>query len=292
MNILLFLPLFILFSFLAFYVPGRVVLGEQKNLSKLGLFTTSFILGIVLWGWQGYVFGYLQLRWLTYAYLLIFLAVFIKKKCFLFKFPKIQFNKIDLITLSIVIIGIFGQVIPFIKTGLISSEGLFIGAYNACDHIWHAGLAQEIATRFPPNEPGLSGIALANYNFWFHLVTGEFSRVFHLPLLTVQFAGLYPMASILLAIIGYVFAVSVYNSKFFVRIFLFFLFFSGDAIGWLFSILNRNLILNMSQGLDDAAKFMDTPGYGFSVLIALAAFYLIFKNKQNFFASSHKHSNF
>jgi len=282
MSLFLFIPLFILAVFLAFYIPGRVFLGEQKNLSKLGLFATSFILGIVMWGWQGYVLGFLQLRWLSYLYLLIFLVIFIKKKYFRFRLPEVKFKKIDFVVIAISVIGIFGQVVPFIKDGLFSVNGLFVGDYSYCDHIWHAGLAQELATRFPPNEPGLSGIVLANYNFWFHLVTGEMSRVSGLPLLSIQFVGLYPIASILLAIIGYVFAKSIYNSKLFVRIFLFLLFFSGDTIGWLFSILNRSLMLNMSQGLDDAVKFMDTPGYGFSLIIALTAFYIFFKNKQNF----------
>ena len=280
MSLLLFFPLFIISIFLAFYIPGRVFLGEQKNLSKPGLFAVSFILGIVLWGWQGYVLGFLQLRWLSYVYLLIFLTIFIKKKYLSFKLPKFEFKKIDFVTASIILIGILGQIMPFLKTGLVSANGLFINSYNYCDHIWHAGLAQELANKFPPSEPGLSGIVLANYNFWFHLIEGELSRVFHLPLLSVQSSGLYVIAPILLALIGYVFAVSIYNSKSFVRIFLFFLFFSGDAIGWFFSILNKSLILNMSQGFDDAWKFMDTPGYGFSVLIVLAAFYIFFKNKQ------------
>jgi hypothetical protein len=282
MNILLFLPLFILVSLLAFYVPGRVILGGQKNISKLGLFAVSYILGIVLWGWQAYIFGYLQLRWLSYLYLLVFLLIFIRKKYLYFKFPKIALKKLDIIIILIVAIGIFGQVMPFIKTGLVSLNGLFISTYNSCDHIWHAALAQELATRFPPDEPGLSGIIFSNYNFWFHLTTGEVSRVFHLPLLSVQFAGMYPMASILLAIIGYVFAINLFNSKFFVRIFLFFLFFSGDAIGWIFSLVNGNLMLNMSQGIDNATKFMDTPGYGLSVIIALSALYIFLKNKQKF----------
>lgn len=280
MSLFLFIPLFIAAAFLAFYIPGRVILGEQKNLSKVGIFAASFILGIVLWGWQGYIFGFLQLRSLSYLYLLIFLIIFIKRDYLSFKFPKIQFNKVDLIVVLIAAIGIFGQTIAFVKTGQISSEGLFISTYNSCDHIWHAALAGELAGRFPPNEPGLSGIVLTNYNFWFHLVTGEFSRVFNLPLLLIQSAGIYPMASILLAIIGYVFAVNLYNSKFFSRVFLFFLFFAGDAIGWLYSLFKHNLILNISLGFDDATKFMDTPGYGLSVIIALTAFYIFLVNKQ------------
>jgi hypothetical protein len=286
MALILFVPLFIAAIFLAFYIPGKVILGESKNISKLGMFAVSIILGFVLWGWQGYVFGFLQLRWLSYVYLLIFLAIFIRKKYLNLKLPKIDFKHLDLIIISIVVLGIFGQVVPFIKTGSVSPDGLFIGSYNYCDHIWHAALSEELKANFPPDEPGLSGIPLANYNFWFHLIVGELSRVFHLPLLSVQFAGLYPLASILLAMVGYVFAVSLYNSRTFVRLFMLFLFFSGDAIGWLFSLMNGRFMLNMSQGLDDATKFMDTPGYGISLLIVLTAFYLFIKNRSKFSSKS------
>jgi hypothetical protein len=282
MLLFLFIPLFIIAAVFAFYIPGRVVLGKQLNLSKLGIFATSCILGIVLWGWQGYIFGFLQVRWVSYLYLLLFLAIYLKKRYFHLESIKIKFKKIDFITILLVSIGIFGQIMPFVKTGLTSSKGLFMSSYNYCDHVWHAALAQELAIKFPPSEPGLSGVALTNYNFWFHLVVGEFSRVFHLPLLSAQFSGLYIIAPILLAMIGYVFAVIVHNSKSFIRIFLFFLFFSGDAIGWLFSIVNRSLTLNMSQGISDAIKFMDTPGYGLSLIIALAAFYIFLVAKNHF----------
>jgi hypothetical protein len=211
---------------------------------------------------------------------LVFLIIFLKKKYFFFKHSKIQFKKIDLVVVLIAVTGIFGQIMPFIKTGLVSVSGLFISSYNSCDHVWHASLAQELAQRFPPNEPSLFGIAFINYNFWFHPITGELTRVFNLPLLSVQFNGMYPMASILLAFIGYVFAINLYNSKLFARLFLFFLFFSGDAFGWLLSLLRHSLTLNISVGLDDATKFMDTPGYGLSVIIALTAFYVFLRNKE------------
>lgn len=280
-SLFLFVPLFLFSAFLAFYIPGRVVLGKQTKFSPLAITGVSIILGFVLWGWQGYLFGYLQLRWLSYLYLLIFLALFIKRKYWVIEIPKVQLKKLDLIILLIIVLGIFGQVMPFVKNGFTSSEGLFIHSYNYCDHIWHAALAQELASKFPPDEPALSRIALSNYNFWFHFVAGEFSRVFNLPLFFVQFTGLYPIASILLAIMGYTFAKSIYDSKFFIRLFLFFLYFSGDAIGWLFSIVNGKLMLNMSKGFDDAVKFMDTPGYGSSLIIALTAFYLFVKYKDN-----------
>src|ERR1035437_5909160 len=126
METILFIIYFIFASFLAFYIPGRVILGDQKNLSKIGLFAVSYILGIVLWGWQGYLFGFLQLRNLSYLYLLIFLGLFLFKKYYSSKIPKVELKKLDFITGIMMVVGIIAQVIPYVRTGQQLSSGIFI----------------------------------------------------------------------------------------------------------------------------------------------------------------------
>src|ERR1035437_678929 len=111
METILFIIYFIFATFLAFYIPGRVVLGEQKNLSKIGFFAVSYILGIALWAWQGYLFGFLHLRSLSYLYLFVFLGLFIFKRYYSFKLPKINLKKFDWLTIGIAVVGIFGQAI-------------------------------------------------------------------------------------------------------------------------------------------------------------------------------------
>ena len=115
--------------------------------------------------------------------------------------------------------------IPYAKNRLITKMGLFISSYNNVDQVWHATLIEELVRRFPPNEPGLFGIALINYHFWFHLVTAELIRVFHLPLFQTQFIGMYALGPILLALIAYPLAAAIYNSKLFIRLVFFFFFF-------------------------------------------------------------------
>lgn len=166
MEIIFFIPAFILAAFLAFYIPGRVVLGDQKNLSKLGLFAVSIILGIVLWGWQGYFLGFLQLRFLSYLYLLFFLGLFIKRKYFIFKIPSIQFRSFDWFTILMAVVGIIAQIIPFIRNGQVLQQGLFVSNNNTVDHVWRVTLVGELVRRFPPNEPGMYGVPLLNYHFW------------------------------------------------------------------------------------------------------------------------------
>src|ERR1035437_2472928 len=120
METILFIIYFIFASFLAFYIPGRVVLGDQKNLSKIGFFAVSYILGIALWAWQGYLFGFLQLRNLSYLYLLIFLGLFIFKKYYFFKIPKINLRKFDWLTIVMATVGIFGQAIIHLRSGQVT----------------------------------------------------------------------------------------------------------------------------------------------------------------------------
>lgn len=256
-----------------------MILGQQKNLSGLGNFAVSIILGIVLWGWQGYIFGFLHLRNLSYVYLLISLGLFIYKKYYSFRIPKINLRKFDWIAIVIATVGVFGQIIPYAKNGLITKMGLFISSYNNVDQVWHATLIEELVRRFPPNEPGLFGIALINYHFWFHLVTAELIRVFHLPLFQTQFIGMYALGPILLALIAYPLAAAIYNSKLFIRLVFFFLFFSGDAAGWVMLLLHHNFAFRVEGLFENATTFMDAPGRGFAVIIALAGLYLLFKHK-------------
>src|ERR1035437_5260964 len=148
METILFIIYFIFASFLAFYIPGRVVLGDQKNLSKIGFVAVSYILGIVLWAWQGYLFGFLQLRGLSSLYLLIFLGLFILKKYYSFKLPKASFKKFDWLTISIAVVGIFGQAVIHIRHGVMTLFGMSITDNNSIDHVWHATLVQEMVKRF------------------------------------------------------------------------------------------------------------------------------------------------
>lgn len=280
MSLLLFIWFFIAAVFLAFYIPGRVLLGEQKNLSKIGLFAVSVILGIVLWGWQGYVFGFLNLRWLSYVYLLTFLVIFLKRKYLSFEIPKIKFKNLDLLTILMVLVGIIGQTFQFIRNGQMTWAGLFISNNNSVDQIWHVTLIEELVKRFPPFEPGMYGVPLLNYHFWFNLVTAELVRVFHLPLFQTQFSGMYVLGPILLALIAYSLATAIFKSKLFLRIFLFFLYFSGDVVGWFMVILRHRFDLNAGWLFENGTTFMDAPGRGLGTVISLAGLYLLFKNRE------------
>lgn len=266
--------------FLAFYIPGKVILNKLE-LPVLANFSESLIIGIVLWALQGVIFGYIHSRWLSYLYLLFFLILFIKSGYFKLKI-KVPSSKIDIFSLFLVIAGIVGQTFPYWRMGWETTQGIIISGHNTADHVWHAALVKELIRRFPPNEPAISGVILKDYHYFYNLVAAEIIRVFHLPFFTTQFIGLYALAPIILGLIGYSIAQNIWDSRTFTRLFLFLLYFGGNASGWVMLIMRHTFNWNLSSLINDSSKFMDSPPYGYAVIIGLGGFYLLLKHRENF----------
>lgn len=264
---------FIFAIFFAFFIPGKVLLGKV-NFPILIDWAVSVIIGLVLWALQGIVLGFLQIRWASYLYLLIFLGLFIWKRRQLLP-NKFSIWKWDIPSIVIVGIGIIGQILPYVQTGWQTSQGILFTAHNPEDHIWHASLVKELVQRFPPNEPSIAGVKLLDYHYFYNLVTADLIRVFHLPFFSTQFDGMYILAPILLGIIAYGVSQKLWKSALFTRFFLFLLYFSGNAAGWVMLLMRHSFNWNLSSLIIDASKFMDSPPYGYAVVIGLAGFYLL-----------------
>ncbi len=273
------IPFIILAIIIAFYIPGRVVLGRQKH-GGIATFACSMILGLVLWGWQGYIFGYLNARFFSYAYLFVFFILFVYKKYYIIGLKKVK--GIDFLSVFIIISGVIAQIGPYYKIGLNTEKGIYLPPFNyATDHIGHTSLINEMVKRFPPYEPGMYGIPVTNYHYWFNLITAELIRVFHLPLFQTQYIGMYFFGSLMLGITAYVFSTSIIKSVNFSRWLLFFLYFGGDASYWLSFITTRKFDFQIPSIIDYSALFMDNPPRGFSIIILFVALYLVFQNLKN-----------
>lgn len=265
---------------LAFYIPGKVLLGDALITKLKVSHALAFVVGAVFWAWQAYILGMLNLRFLSYAYLLIFLFYFVRQGLYKgISFKSFKLRAVDPVILVLVGIGVFIQTFPYVRTGLKSVEGIIIAAHNTSDHIWHAGLIQEIIYRFPANEPGMAGVPLKDYHYWFNLLTADLIRVFHLPPLQTQFIGMYILSAILLGIIAYSFANYIYPSKLFTRLFIFLLFFSGDIAGWYMLVFHHTFNMNLSSLINNGTKFLDSPAFALSIITAFTGMFLLFYQK-------------
>lgn len=266
--------IFILVVFLAFYLPGSFFLPKRIFKSTLVYATLAIIVGLVLWGWQEFIFGYLRLRWLAYLYLaFFFLAWAFKQNKNLFAGWRIQ---IDKILLLLVATGIIMQVMPMWQNGVnFQNKGLMFSGCNTEDNLWHAALTTEMVKRFPPNGPGLADTAMRNYHYWSDMVVAATVRIFRLPLLTSQFHFFPALIALLLGLATISFSRLARLSAGITRLIVFLTYFGGDLI---------YLVTFKMSSLEDGARFLCNQPTAFSYVIALgglALFVAWIKEKNN-----------
>ena len=177
-------PLALFAVFISWYLPGALWMRKLQLRSAGEHVVLSSVLGFVLWGLQGYMFGYLGLRQLTYLYVL---------GTFLFSYPHIMeevqrwksvvlgIMRADRLLLILCGVGLVGQLLAVLPSGLKYADGIRFYQLNAFDGVMHLSYIQEISKRFPPQEPGAAGLPLINYHYWSNLVLGEMVRIWHLP---------------------------------------------------------------------------------------------------------------
>src|SRR3989344_3501931 len=201
---------FLVAIFFAFYIPGDFFV-KKINLKKFQEVILSFGIGIVLWGWQGFIFGYLGFRWFTYIYLVIS-AIYWFKKSFLLN---VRINKLDtfkylktmdLLILLFIIAGSLLQLTSVWFTGILTGKGLHFCCGNIADNILMISYTNEIVKNFPPLEPGMFATPIQNYHYWGSLVVGELVRVFHLPLIATNYQYMTVFVSLFLGLSALVFA--------------------------------------------------------------------------------------
>lgn len=274
---------FCLAIFVSFYIPGLFFV-KKLNLSAFQSITISLIVGMVMWAFQGFILGYLNLRILTYFYLGIFLFLEFNdsNKKHVFKFINSLKNiKIDKTILLIIILGVVIQLSTIWFFGLKNNNGLILCCGDASDNLYHIALTNQLIQRIPPFEPGMFGTTVHNYHYLSNLVTAELSRVFNLPLLYTQFQYSTLFISLMLGLSALVFGQILGIGKIYSRWLLFFLYFGGDLVFLILSILTKNLNFSMSS-LEDGAKFLANPPRAFSIVVfftGLSLLSIYIKNK-------------
>src|SRR5258708_6420213 len=273
-------------SFLIFFVPGFWIAKKLKiQLPEIATFVLSVALGLAFWGIEGYIFGYLQLRILTYGYVLGCVCLLMLERrqvrSFLIDFLRIL-RRSDKITLFLLFVGMALQVLQMVGTGLVSSDGMAFWRVNMQDGIYHMSLISTMMRSFPPLEPGFAGHMLINYHYWSDLMFADQARIFHIPIqnLFFQFAPfLFSFATglsvwALLSIWG--------ASKNVVRFGLFFLFFGADA-GYIATFLIHR-VFNFQYPVIDTRvlQFLNMPHVvaKFIFLVSLIPLHKWMKEKQ------------
>lgn len=277
--------LFIGVLFVAFFIPADFFL-KHYNFTLFQRITLGICLGMVMWGWQGYIFGYINLRWLSYIYLFIFGIYWLKSS--LKKSRKSLPNQHKRISFSIIFIVILGSVIQLSSVwfaGISKNNELYFYTYSLPDNLWYLDLTSEVIKKIPPFEPGMSGKTIENYHYWSNLVMGEVIRVFHLPLIPTVSQYFMLLLSLLLGCMLIVFGQLLNLRKSFVAWIAFFIYFGGDFVNPIQIVFNKTINFSQ-QSMEDGAKFLANPPRAFALVLLFAAInflVLYIKKKKNYF---------
>lgn len=268
-HIFLYFLYFLFTIIISFYIPGAIALYKVK-LNTFSKFILAVIIGIVFWGWQGMIFGYLGLRWLTYIYLVISFAIWLKLYFTRLSWPRINFQKNftkpNILILIIILAGSLLQTSIIGYNGTINSSGMNFCCGSTSDNLFHLALTNQIIQNFPPQQPGMSDTILQNYHYWSNLISAELIRIFNLPLIQTQFIFIPLLISVLLGLNALIFSyINRLNIKYAFWL-IFFLYFGADLIYFIILLNRQGLDFSMSS-LEDGISFLENIPRAFSIII-------------------------
>jgi hypothetical protein len=280
LELYLYFILFLIAVSFSWLIPGWVALSVVKLKNTSLRFILSMPVGMALWGIQGYLFGYGQVRFLTYFYIAIFGYLFWKEQNENnFSDFKIVFNQLKKqphILIAFIAVSTFIQIYGHIGSGLLTPEGLPFYFVNSVDGVLHLSYIQELTHTFPPQEPGAVGIPLQNYHYWSDLVQAELIRVWHIPTINLFFQ----YAPILIATWTTVLFLRLISylggSKKAQWVGLFLLTFGGDAAYTMTQVLHGHWGVDVSS-LDSGVSFYFNIPQVYARFVFLASIFLLSK---------------
>ena len=148
---------------------------------------------------------------------------------------------IKFILALLILTGVIFQNPAMIKTGGTYDSGVGYWGPLARDGVWHEALVGQILRSFPPDNPGLAGLKLTNYHYFYDLsvagatlITGIAPSFFIYRFFPIVF-------SVLLGLLTYLLAWRLFKSKLVSLLAVFFAYF-GSSFGWIVEYIKRGSI--------------------------------------------------
>jgi len=183
--------LFLIASVFSWFIPGWVVLTLARLKNPVQRFVAAVPTGLALWGIQGYVLGYLGVRFLSVAYILFFALVFVRQlrqtKYADISALWIRLKKQPVWLFILVTLAAFLQAYAHLGSGLRVADGLPFYFVISVDGVMHLSYIQSLMQQFPPQEPGAIDLPLVNYHYWTDLVLADLARIWQVPVLHLFF---------------------------------------------------------------------------------------------------------
>ncbi len=272
-------------------VPGALVVKRWfPKVSGLFSLVVSLCTGLAMFGAQGYLFGWMHVRFFGYGYVLIALGLLILNFEELLTVAKVWAHSISIIprlVLIIILIGVCIQSLQMVGNGLPTERGINFYRTNAYDGIFHIGLIEGMKTTFPPQEPSTIGLSVVNYHYWSDLIMAEQSRLFFVNLLFLFFQW-YPIVIALctaLSLVELLGQLTANESKRFrvtsqcVALLVLFL---GSDSGWIFPLAIHKQFTFSYPAIDNGpTQFLNMPhAFGKMYFFAIGLLFLLWRKSR------------
>ncbi len=264
--------------FLSFYIPGRVLLRKVGDLKGIENLVLPVGLGISLWGLQGYILGYLNLRILTYPYLIIFLILWIyhfKNELFILKDSLKRIFQ-DKVLIVLIVTGIIILLTNIFPSGLVEPDGRRFYDINIIDGTYHLSLIQSLIRSVPPEEPGRVGTLVTNYHYWSDLVLAELVRIFKLPYIELFYQYFPIFLAIFYGLGAYQMGLTLTENKWTGRWFSFFVYYGG-GLGYLFILILLGQLRFDTNSLDHSGILYTNPPRAIAQVVFLPGIIALYK---------------
>ena len=280
--VLIDIVVFIAILFFVFYLPGRFLLRLADKASSLSVTSAilSFAIGLSIYLTGMYTLSWINLSLLYYVFPLIIAFVEGRNTLREIKKTAVHIRNHSWETVLVVAGTICMSYIMW-RSGTTDSQGnMLFYEVNSIDAIWHISLIGNLVNIFPPTHPGLDGIPLRGYNFFYDFLLAGIHRIYPIAINDLFFRYLPVIVSLLygitLMMIGKFFSMKR-NALLF---FLFLGYFSqsvGIGMAMLFNLSYDSPIVQPMGNIVDPSVIL-------SVILFFATFPLLFaKNRRLLF---------
>lgn len=295
LALLLIIIVFFILSVLSFYIPGKLFIDALRlKEDSYAASILAWVNGIALFIVVSYLSAYLRLPYMTVVLLIICLFVFYRKEKNIdiaiqhHKKPaaakmSIRTQIFDLIRgndhwLSVIILtGSLSFLGITFFSGFKTQENLQFFNVNAIDGIIHLAYVKTQANVFPPQHPGLAGLPLQGYHYFYDFLLSRFVLLYNLRAEDLVFR-LFPLfLSLLYGGTMLLLSRSFTDNKTALRLILFFAYFAQSTTSVLL-FLNKDFDL---LGINQPLLLILDPSIVLGLSLLFVALYLIPKIKEN-----------
>lgn len=260
--------LFLLFIVSCLYLPGRFFSNKLKlTLSSHELLFFPMGLGLGVFLLLIYLLSWINLTLLVLPILLLVDIWYLKNYRKLHFSLERQHRKPLLLvlllsfvfSLSMVVMGVWGDSINYRH-----------------DDPWHLALINELKVHFPPDNPGIAGIPLHGYHFFYNMLLAQVSKTFFLSPLALHFQ-LFPLLIAFLWGTGvysllYRWSKSISTALWGVLLTMF-----GGSFAFMLLLQGHQLSFDSGLGMAQPADFLYNPPLSLSIIFILTVLFSLYQ---------------